>query len=164
MLCVFDMGFVQCEFVEVLCWYFVLLLNCIVLEVVEQLVCDEVVFVCMIDMIQYCDFLIVIDDFGIGFLNFDCVWCVWFDIVKFDCLLVECLIGLVDDCCIMYYFVLMLYQVGVMVLVEGVESDDVLQVLMEVDIDFVQGFQFGQFDVLIVYVSVVVFVMFDVVW
>jgi hypothetical protein len=51
-----------------------------------------------------------------------------------------------------------------MVLAEGVESDDALQALMDADIDFVQGFQFGQPDTSIAHASAAVPAMLDAAW
>ena len=161
---VLDSGLVQREFVEALCRHFALPPNRIVLEVVEQPSRDEAALARTIDMIQHRDFLIAIDDFGTGFSNFDRVWRARPDIVKLDRSLVVRSTGSADDRRIMHHLVSMLHQAGAMVLAEGVESDDSLQALMEADIDFVQGFQFGQPDASIAHASAAAPAMLDAAW
>ncbi|MGU7772536.1 EAL domain-containing protein [Burkholderia sp. MR1-5-21] len=161
---VLDSGLVQREFVESLCHHFALPPNRIVLEVVEQPSRDEAELARTIDMIQHRDFLIAIDDFGTGFSNFDRVWRAKPDIVKLDRSLVERATWAADDRRIIHHLVSMLHQAGAMVLAEGVESDDALQALMEADIDFVQGFQFGQPDPSIARASASVPAMLDAAW
>ncbi|UEP35854.1 EAL domain-containing protein [Burkholderia ambifaria] len=161
---VLDSGLVQREFVEALCRHFALPPNRIVLEVVEQPSRDEAALARTIDMIQHRDFLIAIDDFGTGFSNFDRVWRARPDIVKLDRSLVERATGSGEDRRIMHHLVSMLHQAGAMVLAEGVENDDALQALMDADIDFVQGFQFGQPDGSIAHASAAAPAMLDAAW
>ncbi|CAM2338411.1 EAL domain-containing protein [Burkholderia vietnamiensis] len=161
---VLDSGLVQREFVDALCRHFGLPPNRIVLEVVEQAARDEDALARTIDMIQHRDFLIAIDDFGTGFSNFDRVWRARPDIVKLDRSLVERANSSADDRRIMHHLVSMLHQAGAMVLAEGVESDDALQTLMEADIDFVQGFWFGQPDASIAQASAAVPALLDAAW
>ncbi|OXH82259.1 diguanylate phosphodiesterase, partial [Burkholderia multivorans] len=86
------------------------------------------------------------------------------DIVKLDRSLVERSTWSPEDRRIMHHLVSMLHQAGAMVLAEGVESDDALQALMDADIDFVQGFQFGQPDTSIAHASAAVPAMLDAAW
>ncbi|KVM79511.1 EAL domain-containing protein [Burkholderia ubonensis] len=161
---VLDSGLVQREFVELLCKHFALPPNRVVLEVVEQPSRDEAALARTIDMIQHRDFLIAIDDFGTGFSNFDRVWRAKPDIVKLDRSLVERATWSAEDRRIMHHLVSMLHQAGAMVLAEGVESDDALQALMEADIDFVQGFQFGRPDPSIARASAAAPALLDAAW
>ncbi|WP_323122163.1 sensor domain-containing phosphodiesterase [Burkholderia alba] len=143
---VLDSGTAQREFIEALCAHFNLPPTRIVLEVVEQPSRDEAELARTIDLIQHRDFLVAIDDFGTGFSNFDRIWQMKPDIVKLDRSIVERALKPDDSHRIIHHLVTMLHQSGTMVLAEGVESDDALQVLMEADIDFVQGFLFGRPD------------------
>ncbi len=161
---VLDSGLVQREFIDALCLHFGLAPNRIVLEVVERSSRNEAHLARAIDMIQHRDFLIAIDDFGTGFSNFDRVWRVRPDIVKLDRSLVEHATRSSDDRRIIHHLVSMLHQAGAMVLAEGVENDDALQTLMEADIDFVQGFQFGQPDTSIARASAAAPAMLDAAW
>ncbi len=161
---VLDSGLVQREFIDALCLHFGLPPNRIVLEVVERPSRNEAHLARAIDMIQHRDFLIAIDDFGTGFSNFDRVWRVRPDIVKLDRSLVEHATRSSDDRRIIHHLVSMLHQAGAMVLAEGVEDDDALQTLMEADIDFVQGFQFGQPDTSIARASAAAPAMLDAAW
>jgi EAL domain-containing protein (putative c-di-GMP-specific phosphodiesterase class I) len=143
---VLDSGSAQREFIEALCAHFQLPPTRIVLEVVEQPSRDEEALGRTIDLIQHRDFLVAIDDFGTGFSNFDRIWQMKPDIVKLDRSLVERTLRADDAHRIIHHLVTMLHQSGTMVLAEGVESDEALQILMEADVDFVQGFHFGQPD------------------
>ncbi|CAN0619523.1 Diguanylate phosphodiesterase [Burkholderia multivorans] len=161
---VLDAGLVQREFIDALCLHFGLPPNRIVLEVVERPSRNEAHLARAIDMIQHRDFLIAIDDFGTGFSNFDRVWRIRPDIVKLDRSLVEHATRSSDDRRIIHHLVSMLHQAGAMVLAEGVEDDDALQTLMEADIDFVQGFQFGLPDTSIARASAAAPAMLDAAW
>jgi EAL domain-containing protein (putative c-di-GMP-specific phosphodiesterase class I) len=90
------------------------------------------------------DFLVALDDFGAGFSNFDRVWRYRPDIVKLDrSLIVRAARG---DSHVSFIgnLVSILHHAGTMVLAEGVETEAELMILMEADVDLVQGFWFGQ--------------------
>jgi EAL domain-containing protein (putative c-di-GMP-specific phosphodiesterase class I) len=141
---VFETGWPQRAFIDELSAHFGLPQERIVIEVLEQPADDESAVASMLSASQPRDFLIAIDDFGTGFSNFDRVWRFRPDIVKLDRSLVaragkrqgeESLIG---------HLIAMLHQSGTLVLAEGVETDDELMILMQADVDFVQGFWLGQ--------------------
>ncbi|WP_297355123.1 EAL domain-containing protein [Paraburkholderia sp.] len=141
---VFETGWPQRAFIDELSAHFGLPQERIVIEVLEQPADDESAVASMLTASQPRDFLIAIDDFGTGFSNFDRVWRFRPDIVKLDRSLVaragkrqgeESLIG---------HLIAMLHQSGTLVLAEGVETDDELMILMQADVDFVQGFWLGQ--------------------
>ncbi|WP_179404792.1 EAL domain-containing protein [Burkholderia guangdongensis] len=161
---VLDSGLVHQDFIDSLCSHFGLPPKRIVLEVLEQPTHDEARLARVIDMFQHREFLIAIDDFGTGFSNFDRVWRARPDIVKLDRSLVERATRSGDDHRIIYHLVSMLHQAGSMVLAEGVESEDALQALMEADIDFVQGFRFGQPHASIAHASLSAPAMLDAAW
>ncbi len=138
-----DSGSAQRESIDELCAHFALPPTRVVLEVIEQPVRDEAALARTIDRIQHRDFLIAIDDFGTGFSNFDRVWQARPDIVKLDRSLVERAQQPGDARRNIRHLVTMLHQAGALVLAEGIETDLALQVLMDADVDFVQGFLFG---------------------
>ncbi|AIO66320.1 EAL domain-containing protein [Burkholderia oklahomensis] len=142
----FDAGIAPREFIEALCAHFSLPPTRIVLEVIEQPSRNEAALAHTLDMIQHGDFLIAIDDFGTGFSNFDRIWQMKPDIVKLDRSIVERSLAASDAHRIVHHLVTMLHHAGTMVLAEGVENEDALQILMDADVDFVQGFCFGQPD------------------
>lgn len=142
----FDAGVAPREFIEALCAHFKLPPTRVVLEVIEQPSRNEAALACTLDMIQHGDFLIAIDDFGTGFSNFDRIWQMKPDIVKLDRSILERSLAASDAHRIVHHLVTMLHHAGTMVLAEGVENEDALQILMDADVDFVQGFCFGQPD------------------
>ncbi|TDV11606.1 sensor domain-containing phosphodiesterase [Paraburkholderia caballeronis] len=88
-------------------------------------------------------FLVALDDFGAGFSNFDRVWRYRPDIVKLDRSLVQRAAGPHTAASFITNLVSILHHAGTMVLAEGVETEHELMVLMQADVDLVQGFWFG---------------------
>src|SRR5258708_25995960 len=141
---VFETGWPQRTFIDELSAHFGLPQERIVIEVLEQPADDESAVASMLAASQPRDFLIAIDDFGTGFSNFDRVWRFRPDIVKLDRSLVARAGRRDTDIALINHLVTMLHQSGTMVLAEGVETEDELMTLMQADVDFVQGFWFGQ--------------------
>lgn len=90
------------------------------------------------------DFLVALDDFGAGFSNFDRVWRYRPDIVKLDRSLVTRAASGESHVAFISELVSILHHAGTMVLAEGVETEPQLMVLMQADVDLVQGFWFGE--------------------
>ncbi|WP_321936761.1 EAL domain-containing protein [Paraburkholderia sp. J8-2] len=90
------------------------------------------------------DFLVALDDFGAGFSNFDRVWRYRPDIVKLDRSLVTRATRGESHVAFISELVSILHHAGTMVLAEGVETESQLMVLMQADVDLVQGFWFGE--------------------
>lgn len=141
---VFETSWPQREFIDELSAYFGVPQERIVIEVLEQPADDEAAVASMLAASQPRDFLIAIDDFGTGFSNFDRVWRFRPDIVKLDRSLIARAGKRDGDNSMISHLISMLHQLGTMVLAEGIETDDELMILMQADVDFVQGFWFGQ--------------------
>ena len=141
---VFETGWPQRAFIDELSAHFGLPQERIVIEVLEQPADDESAVASMLAASQPRDFLIAIDDFGTGFSNFDRVWRFRPDIVKLDRSLVARAGKSQGDESLIGHLIAMLHQSGTLVLAEGVETDDELMILMQADVDFVQGFWLGQ--------------------
>ncbi|HVE08120.1 MAG TPA: EAL domain-containing protein [Paraburkholderia sp.] len=141
---VFETGWPQRPFIDELSQHFGLPQERVVIEVLEQPADDESAVASMLAASQPRDFLIAIDDFGTGFSNFDRVWRFRPDIVKLDRSLVARAGRRDGDNALINHLITMLHQSGTMVLAEGVETEDELMTLMQADVDFVQGFWFGQ--------------------
>ncbi|MGF6378802.1 EAL domain-containing protein (putative c-di-GMP-specific phosphodiesterase class I) [Paraburkholderia atlantica] len=141
---VFETGWPQRAFIDELSAHFGLPQERIVIEVLEQPADDESAVASMLAASQPRDFLIAIDDFGTGFSNFDRVWRFRPDIVKLDRSLVARAGKREGDESMISHLIAMLHQSGTLVLAEGVETDEELMILMQADVDFVQGFWFGQ--------------------
>ncbi|WP_330870606.1 EAL domain-containing protein, partial [Paraburkholderia sp.] len=141
---VFETGWPQRAFIDELSAHFGLPQERIVIEVLEQPADDESAVASMLAASQPRDFLIAIDDFGTGFSNFDRVWRFRPDIVKLDRSLVSRAGKREGDDSMIGHLIAMLHQSGTLVLAEGVETDEELMILMQADVDFVQGFWLGQ--------------------
>ncbi|WP_242665860.1 sensor domain-containing phosphodiesterase [Paraburkholderia ginsengiterrae] len=141
---VFETGWPQRAFIDELSAHFGLPQERIVIEVLEQPADDESAVASMLAASQPRDFLIAIDDFGTGFSNFDRVWRFRPDIVKLDRSLVARAGKHEGDDSMISHLIAMLHQSGTLVLAEGVETDEELMILMQADVDFVQGFWLGQ--------------------
>ena len=141
---VFETGWPQRAFIDELSAHFGLPQERIVIEVLEQPADDESAVASMLAASQPRDFLIAIDDFGTGFSNFDRVWRFRPDIVKLDRSLVARAGKHEGDDSMISHLIAMLHQSGTLVLAEGVETDEELMILIQADVDFVQGFWFGQ--------------------
>ncbi|MGF6723057.1 EAL domain-containing protein (putative c-di-GMP-specific phosphodiesterase class I) [Paraburkholderia sp. GAS41] len=141
---VFETGWPHRAFIDELSAHFGLPQERIVIEVLEQPADDESAVASMLAASQPRDFLIAIDDFGTGFSNFDRVWRFRPDIVKLDRSLVARAGKRQGDESLIGHLIAMLHQSGTLVLAEGVETDDELMILMQADVDFVQGFWLGQ--------------------
>ena len=112
----------------------------LVLEVLEQPSTDERALADAVAEFHRSNFLIALDDFGTGFSNFDRVWQIRPDIVKLDRSLTMRSAGRAGDHQWVRNLVSVLHQSGTMVLAEGVESRKERMVLMDADVDFLQGF------------------------
>jgi EAL domain-containing protein (putative c-di-GMP-specific phosphodiesterase class I) len=138
----------QCESrraAEALCAHFGLPPERLVIEVLEQREGDEQPS--FMEPRPACDsrpFLLALDDFGTGFSNFDRVWRYRPDIVKLDRSLVKRATGEQTAATFLSNLVSILHHAGTMVLAEGVETESEMMVLMQADVDLVQGFWFGQ--------------------
>ncbi|MBN3767501.1 EAL domain-containing protein [Burkholderia sp. Ac-20365] len=141
---VFETGWPQRPFIDELSEHFGLPQERIVIEVLEQPADDESAVASMLAASQPREFLIAIDDFGTGFSNFDRVWRFRPDIVKLDRSLVARAGRQDNDNSLIGHLINMLHQSGTLVLAEGVETEDELMTLMQADVDFIQGYWFGQ--------------------
>ena len=115
----------------------------IVIEVLEQATFSGDAVTAAIAAHQERGFLVAIDDFGTGWSNFDRVWGIHPDFVKLDRSIVHRAGLSWHDRRVTKMLISMLHQLGVMVIAEGVETPEEALVLMDADVDFVQGFHFG---------------------
>jgi EAL domain-containing protein (putative c-di-GMP-specific phosphodiesterase class I) len=131
--------------IEALCAHFGLPAERIVIEVLEQREHDEQAsFMETRPALGSRPFLLALDDFGTGFSNFDRVWRYRPDIVKLDRSLVQRATDEQTAAGFIANLVSILHHAGTMVLAEGVETERDMMVLMQADVDLVQGFWFGQ--------------------
>lgn len=112
----------------------------IVLELLEHQTFDETAFQEAAVAYREQGFLLAIDDFGAGQSNFDRIWSMHPDFVKLDRSLVQRAEQSPVQQRILRHMVALLHQAGTMVVAEGVETRRQALVMMEADVDFLQGF------------------------
>lgn len=118
--------------------------NDIVIEVLEHSIEDESAFREAVKYYRDIGCVLAIDDFGAGASNFDRIWDVRPDIVKFDRSIAvrsmehdfvrRSLPGLVS----------LLHETGCLILMEGIETREEAQVAMQSDVDMLQGYFFSR--------------------
>ena len=88
--------------------------------------------------------LIAVDDFGAGLSNFDRIWTLKPEFVKLDRLMVVNSVLRKDIRRVLPEIVSLTRTSGSLVLMEGIETEEEAMLVLETDIDFVQGFYFGR--------------------
>ena len=88
--------------------------------------------------------LIAIDDFGAGHSNFDRIWRLRPDIVKFDRSLVVRAASDRNVRTVVLGMVLLVHEAGALVVMEGIENELEAMIAMDADADFAQGYYFAR--------------------
>ena len=115
----------------------------VVVEILEKSIYDESILSAAVNYYKSLGCLVAIDDFGASHSNFDRIWNIQPDIVKFDrSIIVQAetsrivrkalpsLVGLIQE-------------LGCIALVEGVETEQQALIAMDSNVDLVQGYYFG---------------------
>lgn len=115
----------------------------VVVEILEKGIYDESILSAAVNYYKTLGCLIAIDDFGASHSNFDRVWNIQPDIVKFDrSIIVQAetnpvvrkalpsLVGLIQE-------------LGCIALMEGVETEQQALIAIDSNVDLVQGYYFG---------------------
>jgi len=112
----------------------------IVIEVLEQDVIDNESFDLCLRQYKEAGFMVAMDDFGKGWSNLDRILNFFPSIVKFDLSLVAQ--GRANQKVQRAYrhLTLLLHEVGIMVLAEGIESVGDASFMVEAGVDFLQGY------------------------
>lgn len=116
----------------------------LVIEVLEEQVRDEQDFEAAVSCFRQLGCLIALDDFGAGSSNFDRVWKLKPQIVKLDRSLIAQSAQDRHVRRLLPQMVALLHEAGVMVLIEGIETQDEACIALDADADFAQGFLFGK--------------------
>jgi EAL domain-containing protein (putative c-di-GMP-specific phosphodiesterase class I) len=116
----------------------------VVVEILEQGINDEAILSTAVDYYKNLGCLIAIDDFGASHSNFDRVWNIQPDIVKFDRSIIvraetspvvrkalPSMVGLIQE-------------LGCIALMEGIETEQQALIAIDSNVDMVQGYYFGQ--------------------
>lgn len=115
----------------------------VVIEILENGIYDETILAAAVDYYKNLGCLIALDDFGAAHSNFDRIWNLQPDIVKFDRSIVQqaeasrkvrkALPGLVA----------LIQELGCLTLMESVETEPQALIAMDANVDLVQGNYFG---------------------
>ncbi|WP_158236009.1 EAL domain-containing protein [Hydrogenovibrio sp. SC-1] len=116
----------------------------VVVEVVENEIVDEALFLQVIERLRQQGCLIALDDFGAGHSNIDRIWKVQPDIVKLDRgVLLEATRSARSES-ILRNLTRLIKQAGSVSLLEGVETKEQALLAMDVGVDLVQGYYFAR--------------------
>jgi EAL domain len=116
----------------------------IVVEILESELNDEQELDDAIRFYRELGCLIAIDDFGAGHSNFDRVWRLRPDIVKFDRSIVVRAAGDRGVRSVVVGMASLVHEAGSLVLMEGIENELEAMIAMDADADFVQGYYFAK--------------------
>ncbi|MEO8901308.1 MAG: EAL domain-containing protein [Polyangiaceae bacterium] len=116
----------------------------IVVEILETSAYDEENLARCVQYFRDLGCLVAIDDFGAGESNFERIWKLKPDIVKLDRSMVVEAMRTPHVRRILPGLVSLLHEAGCLVVMEGLETAEHGLIAMESDVDFVQGFYFGE--------------------
>lgn len=116
----------------------------VVVEVVENEIVDESLFLPIIERLRQQGCLIALDDFGAGHSNIDRIWKIQPDIVKLDRgVLIEATRSGRSES-ILRNLTRLIKQAGSVSLLEGIETKEQAMLAMDVGVDLVQGYYFAR--------------------
>lgn len=116
----------------------------LVLEVTEDAISEDERFGSAVELAHELGCLLALDDFGAGHSNFDRVWQIRPEIVKFDRRVVQRAALQPSVARLVAQMTSLLHECGALVLCEGIETLDEGYVALECGVDFVQGYLFGR--------------------
>lgn len=111
----------------------------VVVEILESSATDELVVADAASFFRDLGCLVAIDDFGAGHSNFERIWRIAPDIVKLD-RVITLAARHAQVRRILPRLVSLFHEVGCLVTMEGIETEDDLVAALEADVDFAQGF------------------------
>ena len=115
----------------------------LVFEVTEDVMARDDSFEDAVEAARATGCLLALDDFGVGHSNFDRIWRIRPEIVKLDRSLLVRARGSRRMARALSQMVALLHDCGSLVLLEGIETTEDVQIAMDADVDLVQGFAFG---------------------
>lgn len=115
----------------------------VVVEILETGIYDESILSAAVNYYKNLGCLVAIDDFGTSHSNFDRVWNIQPDIVKFDrSIIVQAETNSVVQKALPS-LVGLIQELGCIALVEGVETEKQALIAIDSNVDLVQGYYFG---------------------
>ncbi len=116
----------------------------LVIEVLEDAVADKRALAESVAFFKKLGCLVAIDDFGAGHSNFDRIWQLAPDIVKFDRSVIAQATRNPTVVRMLPNLVNLIHEAGCLALIEGIESEEEALIAVDSGIDFVQGYYFGR--------------------
>ncbi|HEX5337176.1 MAG TPA: EAL domain-containing protein [Gallionella sp.] len=115
----------------------------VVIEILEQNTHDESILAAAVNYYKELGCLVAIDDFGASHSNFDRIWKIQPDIVKFDrSIIVQAEASRVVRKALPS-LVSLIQELGCIALMEGVETEQQALISLDSNVDLVQGYYFG---------------------
>lgn len=115
----------------------------VVVEILEQGIYDESILSAAVSYYKNLGCLVAIDDFGASHSNFDRIWNIQPDIVKFDrSIIVQAETNRVVRKALPN-LVSLIQELGCIALMEGVETEQQALISIDSNVDLVQGYYFG---------------------
>jgi EAL domain-containing protein (putative c-di-GMP-specific phosphodiesterase class I) len=115
----------------------------VVIEITEAGIPDEPALERAVSYYQDMGCMVAIDDFGAGHSNFERIWRLKPDIVKLDRVMIQRASADPTIRRSLMLIVSLLHEIGVLVLAEGVETEEQAMIAITSDVDLVQGFLFS---------------------
>lgn len=115
----------------------------VVIEITEAGIPDEPALERAVTYYQDMGCMVAIDDFGAGHSNFERIWRLKPNIVKLDRVMIQRASADPTICRSLMLIVSLLHETGVLVLAEGVETEEQAMIAITSDVDLVQGFLFS---------------------
>ena len=116
----------------------------VVLEILETGVSDEAQLVDAVKLYRKLGCRIAIDDFGVGYSNFDRLWRLRPDFVKIDRSVTVSAVRETHARLVLANMVKLIHECGAKVIVEGIETRDEALTALGVGADFLQGYYFAR--------------------
>jgi EAL domain-containing protein (putative c-di-GMP-specific phosphodiesterase class I) len=116
----------------------------LVVEILETGTNDDAQLVDAVGLYRQLDCKIAIDDFGVGFSNFDRLWRLAPDIVKLDGTIIRSAVRESHARLVLANTVKLIKECGATVVIEGIEERNQAKLAVDVGADFLQGFYFAR--------------------
>ncbi|MBL8516524.1 MAG: EAL domain-containing protein [Betaproteobacteria bacterium] len=116
----------------------------LVIEILETGVEDEARLKDAVQLYRHLGCRVALDDFGVGFSNFDRLWRLEPDIVKIDRSVMRSASQDPSARRVLHNMVRMIHECGATAVIEGVEERRDALIALETDADFLQGFYFAR--------------------
>jgi EAL domain-containing protein (putative c-di-GMP-specific phosphodiesterase class I) len=116
----------------------------VVVEILETGVDDEIQLSDAADLYRKMGCKIAIDDFGVGYSNFDRLWRLRPDIVKLDGSIIRTAARNKHARIVLANMVKLVKECGAKIAIEGIEDSGEAKLAVDVGADYLQGFFFGR--------------------